>query len=231
MIWAISVVAGVGLIGLALVGLIALVLHRSVSAMLSPEARLDPIELEEGTPEYDAVMSLDVWAEANGYGWVGAYVTHFPGMPQSFLATWDDDRGTCVVLYRMNETTAIDIVSRLDLQRPFALTTSNAAGASTLPKRPGAYQQIFPDATPDELGARHAESLEFLCARLRLRPVQPKRAFDVEFLEAIQGQMRYVRSHALWPLRGVLWYLKRKKFDGISVSERYPNLGPADLPD
>lgn len=218
------------LVGLA--GLIAKGLHRLVIGMSDPGAHLEPIELEEGTPEFEAAMALDVWAESTGYGWNGAWVTRIPGVPPGSVCAWGDERGTCVALYRLSKhATTIDIVTNLDAQRRVALTTSSTKGASLFPKRSGVFRQMFPGATVEELAAAHAEALDYLSARLRVRPVPYDGDFDRYFMESLRTQMDHVRGHVLWPIRGVWWVLRRHRFDGVSVEDRYPDIMPTDVQD
>lgn len=199
------------------VGLAATGFYRSVVGMCSPLARLDPADLPEGSPELESTAGTDEWANTHGFEWVGSYRTSVPNNPPIFAAAWRRADGTHLTHYRHPGGTAHDLVSIFDEAGWSHLTTTSAGGTMISPRPDDWWAQAFPGADLDELLRRHQDALAHVAASAGKRPVTPRAEFEDMVIAVIRAHARHTRAVFLWPIRGVAWFLLRKRRDGVPV--------------
>ncbi len=215
-----SLLAIIGIVLLPIVTfgmVIALAIYRSVLGLAAPVGEVQATELPEDSPELESIARTDEWASANGFEWVGAYRTAFPNNPPISVGAWRRADGTYLTHYRHPGGTGHDLVSILDEPTFSGLTTTTSAGVRIFPRPEHAWAQTFPGASLDELLGYHHDGLGFIAARTGRRPVRTSVRFEDEVTGNLREQARHTREHALWPVRGVCWYLRRKRLDGIPV--------------
>lgn len=91
-----------------------------------------------------------------------------------------------------------------------SLTTSQTKAGFMYPRPFGSFLQAFPKASIEELLDLHIRGEQHLISTLSI-PIKEIRAPLLErFTSGILRQIRYIKSHSLWPIRGIYWYLIRR---------------------
>ncbi|HID75814.1 MAG TPA: hypothetical protein EYP56_07435 [Planctomycetaceae bacterium] len=148
------------------------------------------------------------WLHSHNFHRVGVYrVRNLLGSPA--LAAWQrEGEATYLCLYLIaGPRVEMDVVTVFDDR---GLTTGTTKDGQLLPARPGSWVQTFSVSTAEELWNHHVAGLEYIFETTGLRPGEPKRSLEEDFVRAIVGQGEYIRSLPLWPLRIPIWYFLRR---------------------
>jgi hypothetical protein len=159
-------------------------------------------------------MSYSSWAEKNGFQRIGSYTA----TGNAVVAAWgrgDEPTYFCVYVL-VNNTMTFDFVTIINGDK--GLTTSNSPDGCFYPTPPGDFKQVFPDYSIDEIWKKHKTTLEYLKSEHRVWAKSNYGSFEESFHEGIVGEMKYITSIPLWPLRILYWFFVRRiKMRGISV--------------
>jgi hypothetical protein len=209
------------LIGLAILlaplALMSFGLVTAVNAMSGPRLRLHEASKTRHRASFAAAAEHHDWAKEHGFEWVGAYL--LKATQEIFIAAWrqpDAPRWFCI--YTHSGADYYDFVTRFDGDR--GLTTSGSKDAHTLPFPEGKWVQSLHEADHELLWDMHEEAERFLAERHGTRLAVVEDDFPTVVIAAVHDQMKYVKSHPLWQVRGVWWYLTRGSKSGRTVAEQ-----------
>jgi hypothetical protein len=219
------------ILGIGVFSIVVMMVINSLSTigMSSEKTHLERADLSLDSDEMAFVADLHGWAESSGFEWIDAYWGRFPMNCSPFISAWKDQAGTFMTCYRIGTIEMIDFFTILDEDRVVSLTTGNPVSGIPHPLMPGAMMQSFPRMSAESLHAKHLEALDFVNSQFGLHPISHPVPFEDCFLGWLRRLMRFVRSHSFWPIRSIWWYLRRKKYQGIPVSERYAEYTLSDL--
>ncbi|MHC4067332.1 MAG: hypothetical protein ACYSUI_22910 [Planctomycetota bacterium] len=179
-------------------------------------------ETDTGDPQpYEEAMTFD-WAAENSFDFNGVFEVAGTG---GHLVVWTrPDPPTFlvrnVVHTRGESGTSFDFVTVFE--GPHGLTTATVKDTHFFPSAPGDYKQSFSDLSHDERWQRHAEAVNLLVGVHRMQLARALPPLIECFEQAVRGQMKYVRTLRLWPLRGVYWFFwKRSRWHGLSVAKQF----------
>jgi hypothetical protein len=82
------------------------------------------------------------------------------------------------------------------------------------------YRQAFPSLEVGELFRRHTEADAYLRRQFLLRPEVPKIPFAALVESNGRAHAEHVSSHALWPVRCVVWYLLRGRNANKTIEQQ-----------
>ncbi len=160
-----------------------------------------------------AVESHRAFAARHGFKPLGFFRGTAPGTQSALIGAWQRDSWLlcCYVLPwpdgPVRAKAATDLLAIYTGES--VLTTGSSRDSMFFPARPGRYRQAFPNITLDELLRRHTEADAYLRRQFLLRPEAPKLPFAALMESQVRAQMEHISSHVLWPVRCVLWYLRR----------------------
>ncbi len=209
-------------------GVIALAVFSSIRGQLSPAAKMTLIDPERhrlGPRLFAAAEQADAWAEAHGYRWAGLFEFAAPGNPPAFVAAWSKGGSSEFFAQYLALDTAgkviirgSDFVNLFDQER--SLNTSDTAATMLFPRRAGVYKQAFPKQPLDALAAQHRDALALLRAQMRVKDRNDPRPLEAVVLDSVRKSAEHVRTKALWPLRGVWWWLTQSARCNRSVAQQ-----------
>lgn len=152
------------------------------------------------------------WAQNNDFSFVGNFTMKTASMTTSVSAWQHCDRPTffCKYVVKIKNISqqASDFVTKF--ANDILLTTASTSDANFFPRYPEAYLQSFSKLSLDERWYRHVEMENYLIDTGGAELIQMDVSFEKELFDAAQKQIKYVRTIALWPFRGVYWYFIRK---------------------
>jgi hypothetical protein len=168
------------------------------------------------------------WAAANAFQWLGGFEFKAPFNPSGVIFIWDGPvEGTFLAVYIIQQQKA-----KADFQTEYhggrALTTCASAAGVMSPLPPGRPAQSFPGQSLDQLWQHHQRGHAYLAGELRWLAYDDPRPFHELFLDDVFNQNRYLRSHFLWPLRGLWWMCTQRLRANIPVERQ--RLAPLDQP-
>ncbi len=208
--------------------------HSTFTGMASPEGGLVAIENDLDEDDELAIARMDDWANQNGFLFVSSYWSRFPDNPEIIVNIWVNPSGTYFAHYlarpeHLDVVDCCDFVSLLCFNNAVSLTSSNSDSGGMIPAQRGVLGQSFPGIDTDELFARHNRGLEFVKERLGLTPLVRDEDVGEHITMRIHDDANFVMSHFLWPVRGLVWFVRRKKYHRIPVWHRYAKLKKSDI--
>lgn len=175
----------------------------AVSVYLMPQATIHPLGDAESEKFHEqAAQTLDErFLLDEGFTWLGAYrMKSVLGSP--VIAAWQQAGSptyVCVYFIMGNPMT-IDIVSIFQREPALGLTTGSSRDAHFIPHRPGNPMQSFNTRDIATLWRHHLDAEAMLAAELDVRaPASPDEPLEQLMMDAIRGQMAYVRTIPFWP--------------------------------
>lgn len=189
-------------------------------------------ELEEAAEQ--AIAVVNDWALMRGFLSIGSFEARFPDNPEILMSVWEDPDGTFLSHYyldneKFGNINCYDFVSILRLDSRVSLSSSNSTDGSLTPSRSGVMKQVFPSVDIDHLYANHNQGLVFLENAIKLKPVQLEEPISEFITQSVRDDASFVSSHFLWKIRIFIWYIRRKRYDGIPVWDRFANIRPEDM--
>lgn len=148
------------------------------------------------------------WASNNGFEFVGSYYINVHIMRPGILAWRHMDRPTFFCRYQVGNKVSYDLVT--EFSNNTSLTTGDTKDGQSLPHRPGVYMQSLSGLDLDGRWARHIESENYLMDQGQAVLEANDTNFEQAIMEAIQLQMKYLRTLSFWPLRGIYWHFVRR---------------------
>lgn len=196
----------------------------AVNSLTSESGRLRIVEDHERKENFESLLENDGWAVEHGFEFLGTYFMN--AVAPLYMAVWRNAESTTFLcLYRMS-TQAVTLSVRefvTMLPKDHSLTTSSARDAFTLPFRSGSFMQTFPKLSMDQLWERHMEGIMHVVRKTGIQPIMPEVPFVEIFNGSVVGQVAYVRSLSLWPLRALYWYfVKRWVMRNRSIEDQHP---------
>jgi hypothetical protein len=202
-------------------------LIRTVRGM--KQLRLSPVEPDQFTGfAAAAVESHSAFASRHGFTPIGFFNGTPPGTLPLLIGAWQRDtlHLCCYVLPwpdgPIPAMAATDLVTTYS-QR-CALTTANSESGIFYPAPSGIYRQSFPDVTLEEMLRRHLEADAYLRRQFLLRPELPKLPLPALMESYFRAHMEYVTSHVMWPVRCLVWYLRRGRNANKTIEQQ--NVAP-----
>lgn len=189
-------------------GLICFVVIRSIN-QLAQGIEIIPVNLREAYPAlFHGVEESSLWAEAQGFRYVGSYRTTISDIENVFAVWRHESRPTYLVRYHAAEQVFFDFVTLF--QGQYGLTTSSTKDSQLSPRPCGEYQQSF-DAALDVLLTMHADAEHFLIQEGRLKEQWVERPIVDLINESVMRQAHYVQQLPFWQFRGAWWYFVRRR--------------------
>jgi hypothetical protein len=147
------------------------------------------------------------WARQHGFVWLGEY--SLTAVQTARISAWQQpQKMSYFCVYAVAGRLVVDFVTCFS--RDLSLTTGNTRDGMLLPSAPRKYHQCFEKLSLDAQFRQHLASEKFLMERAKVVVAEAREPFAKIFVAAIQGQMAYIRSLFLWPLRGFFWYFVRR---------------------
>lgn len=218
------IVGGIAALGAGVWLLLSWVVYHNVSMLSNPEKCLHEGERWSNL-DFGRVIDQHIsWAQEHGFESYSSYMLRAPGAVV-YMAMWRHAAQPiflCVYFTQQPTRKVVyDLVTVLDEQRHLGLTSTSSPDGLLFPATPGTFRQGFAEVSLDVLWQWHTEAEVFLFQQLNLEP-RPLQADPFRILcDSIRRQMRHIRSHSLWPLRGPWWYFTRKRRQNRSVEEQF----------
>lgn len=186
---------------------------RRIETIGENEGALAEIARPDNSSFSDAIREIDSWAHGEGFN-PHKLLQLKAGKELTYIATWQDrQHARTLLLYHNGKVDTHEIVSRFgDGEHTVTLRTSDDRNAHALPAPPGFFTQNFSYANMDVLLGEHLSGEAYIEEKFdfELQPL-PASIRD-ELLNRVTTQCDYVKSLAMWQLKGPYWYLFRRLF-------------------
>lgn len=171
-----------------------------------PSLAPEPIDTQKYAPRLDTLRREEMRFRTLGFDKVDEF--RLGTIPDALVSAGKHrDAPIFAGLYNFGSKMSCDLVSFL--ANDVTLTTCSRIEGGSTPRPDNRLLQIFPDASPETLLARHRAALDFLSSE-RLQPVDPP---DPSFRAALMRSLRefsaHVRGLPLWPV-GLIWWTLTK---------------------
>lgn len=193
------------------------------------QLRLSPVESDEFTGVAAAVVESHIaFASRHGFTLIGFFHGTAPDTQPTLIGAWRQDTWQLCCYVLPWPDGPIPAMAATDLIATYSqrcsLTTGTSEAGTFCPAPSGIYRQSFTQVALDELLRRHIEADAYLRRQFLLRPEPPKLPFPALMESYVRAQMEYVSSHALWPVRYVVWYLRRGRNANKTIEQQ--NVAP-----
>ncbi|MEO0482871.1 MAG: hypothetical protein AAF138_04550 [Planctomycetota bacterium] len=191
-----------------------------------------PIRTVASVKMWRAFASDMAWADRNGFSWTGAHFAEIPGVGQFLVGMWlSEDSSTWmrrIVWPPLKELSFGTSFS--DGGLPSLETKAGRSHGETGRELPGLFQQVVSHDLQDDLLCKHREGEAFLAHRFELRPtpVDP-RELPYQRLRIFLLEFRYLVELRPWALQILSEAIRRPRWKGAPVSDRYAELDPTCL--
>ena len=200
----------IGLAGLVIIGIpamVAMILYSQIKAYGRPDLELLPADRKRHGKAISDSQSHDAWFVAQGFDIVACSTLN--AMRNVLITAWQHrERPSYICIYHVANQRNYDIVTRFS--DDIVLTTGSTADGMLLPQPPSSYIQCFVGRNLKKMWEKHGEAERFLMEEGATLSTD-NRPFDEVFIEAIHRQSEHVQTIPFWPLRGLYWYLIRRK--------------------
>jgi hypothetical protein len=212
-------------VGLGLLYCVAIMASSFKTVRGMKQFRLSPVEPDQFTGvAAAAVETHSAFASRHGFTPIGFFQGTAPGTLPGLIGAWKRDNWLLCCYVIPWPVGPIPAKAATDLIAPYpaeiGLTTGSSSDGLFFPSRPGKYRQAFPDVTLDELLRRHTEADAYLRRKFLLRPEAPKLPFAALVESSVRAQMEHVSSHVMWPVRCVVWYLRRRRNANKTIEQQ-----------
>ena len=182
----------------------------------------------ELVPVQRATPAEGTWALSHGFSFIGSFETRKTPINSKVFSWIHTTSPTFFCVYLFGGQRAFDFVT--DFERDVSLTTASSGDGQMFPRPSMWYQEALPGRSLDQLWAAHQDSKAFLVGVGGATASRTAPPFLESFVKECRRQMEFVSQIPFYPIRGLHWFLIRKrKFKNVSIRQQY-GMGWIQLP-